>query len=156
MLDAVAGDVGSPAGPVDVVGGDAVDALHAAAPEPDDIVLLQDPARAFTPVDVIGSVVNALRAGAPAVVPVQPVTDTIKAIDAHGSVHATVDRATLRAVQGPRGFRAATLSSSGNADPFDLTGVVVHPVAGDPLAMRVDTPFDLAVAEALLAEKVGP
>lgn len=155
LLDAVTTGLGQLRGSVDVVGGSATQALQAAAPESDDVVLLHVPARAFTPASVIRSVVQAVLSGAAAVVPVQPVTDTIKAVDSNGSVHATVDRERLRAAQTPIGFRATTLLRPDRPDPFDLTDVEVHPVTGHPLAMRVDTPFDLAVVEALLAEKVG-
>ena len=41
--------------------------------------------------------------------PSLPVTDTVKTVDELGSVLSTVDRATLRTVQFPRGFTASAL-----------------------------------------------
>jgi 2-C-methyl-D-erythritol 4-phosphate cytidylyltransferase len=123
------------------------------------IVLVHDAARAFTPVEVIRRVVEAVEAGHPAVIPVLPMTDTVKQVDADGTVVATPDRETLRVVQTPQGFDAAVLlraHSSGilatdDAGLVERLGVPVATVAGHPNAMKVTTPFDLAIAEALLA-----
>src|SRR5262245_34957736 len=49
-------------------------------------VLVHDAARALTPAAVIVRVVEALRSGRPAVIPVLPLADTVKAIDANGVV----------------------------------------------------------------------
>ena len=64
-----------------------------------DIVLIHDAARAFTPVAVLRPVVAAVAAGASGAVPGLPVVDTIKAVDADGTITGTPDRAGLRAVQ---------------------------------------------------------
>ncbi|EUA52121.1 2-C-methyl-D-erythritol 4-phosphate cytidylyltransferase [Mycobacterium xenopi 3993] len=64
----------------------------AAAGEP-DFVLVHDAARALTPPQLVMRVVEALRAGHPAVVPALPVPDTIKAVDADGVVLGTPERA---------------------------------------------------------------
>src|SRR2546428_36662 len=65
------------------------------------IVLVHDAARAFTPPEVIRAVVEAVKGGAPAVIPVLPVADTVKRVDAAGVVVATLDRSALRIVQTP-------------------------------------------------------
>ena len=58
---------------------------------------------------LFAAVVAAVRAGADGAVPAVPVTDTIKVVDAAGTVVATPDRATLVAVQTPQAFRADVL-----------------------------------------------
>ena len=61
---------------------------------------------------LVDAVVAAVRAGADAVVPGLPVTDTVKQVDTAGAVVATVDRSALRAVQTPQGFRRAVLDAA--------------------------------------------
>jgi 2-C-methyl-D-erythritol 4-phosphate cytidylyltransferase len=134
-------------------------ALHVAG-DP-DIVLVHDAARAFTPVEVIRAVVAAVAVGAPAVVPVLPVADTLKRVDAAGVVVDTPNRAELRIVQTPQGFAAAVLRRAYDAYPDDATtddaglverlGIPVGTVPGHPHAIKITTPFDLAIAEAILA-----
>jgi 2-C-methyl-D-erythritol 4-phosphate cytidylyltransferase len=151
-------------------------ALEAVNPGSFDAVLVHDAARAFTPVDVVHAVVEALAAGAQAVVPVIPVADTVKVIDAHGVITETPDRSSLRAIQTPQGFaepvlRAAhgagdvpnaTLGTSNvpnsafaaatdDAGLVERLGIPVHTVAGHPHALKITTPFDLRVAESILA-----
>ncbi|AOS61198.1 2-C-methyl-D-erythritol 4-phosphate cytidylyltransferase [Actinoalloteichus hymeniacidonis] len=135
------------------------------------VVLVHDAARAFTPVEVIRSVVDAVRSGLPAVIPVLPVADTVKQIDSTGRVVATPDRAGLRLVQTPQGFDVDVLrkaygldSDPDGASPMSIlntddaglveqSGIPVHIVAGHSHAFKVTTPFDLAVVDAMLAQK---
>ncbi|OLF09215.1 IspD/TarI family cytidylyltransferase [Actinophytocola xanthii] len=122
-----------------------------------EIVLVHDVVRALTPPALVRGVVDAVAAGAPAVVPVLPVADTVKRVDAHGVVTATVDRANLLTVQTPQGFRADVLrrcyaSSAGPGTAVERAerlGLAVTTVPGHPRAMKITTPFDLTVAEAL-------
>jgi 2-C-methyl-D-erythritol 4-phosphate cytidylyltransferase len=125
-----------------------------------EVVLVHDAARAFTPVSVIREVVRAVEDGARAVVPVLPVPDTIKQVDAAGEVSATVDRSGLRAVQTPQGFAVdalrEALAGGKGSDSDDLglverLGMPVRTVPGHPHALKITTPFDLAVAGAVLA-----
>lgn len=124
-----------------------------------DVVLVHDAARCLTPAGTIRDVVAAVRAGHRAVVPVLPVADTIKQVDASGAVVATVDRSALRIVQTPQGFDADLLRrahAAGGGPATDDAGLVerlgetVTTVPGDPLAFKITTPVDLAVAEAVL------
>lgn len=79
----------------------------------DATVLIHDAARALTPPGMIARVARAVLDGAPAVVPVLPVADTIKHVTDDGAtVLGTPDRATLRAVQTPQGFDLATLRAA--------------------------------------------
>src|SRR3954464_14718805 len=78
------------------------------------IVLVHDAARPLVPVDTVDAVIEAVREGAPAVVPAMPLADTVKEVvpTADGTpepVVATPPRARLRAVQTPQGFEHATL-----------------------------------------------
>ncbi len=123
-------------------------------------VLVHDAARALTPAQLVRDVLGAVRAGADAVIPVLPVADTIKSVDADGVVTATPDRAGLRAVQTPQGFRTEILCcahrSSGvatdDAGLVERMGVAVHTIAGDPLAFKITTPLDLRLAQTLLEQ----
>lgn len=131
----------------------------AALPGEVEHVLVHDAARALTPPALVRAVVAALHAGAAAVVPAVPVTDTIKTVT-DGVVTGTPPRCGLRAVQTPQGFTAALLrrvhagatSATDDAGLVELTGVAVHTVPGDPLALKITTPLDLRLARVLLAE----
>lgn len=131
-------------------------ALHSV---PDaDVVVVHDAARCLTPISVIQTVVQTVLAGAPAVVPVLTVVDTIKQVDADGCVIRTVDRSALRAVQTPQGFhadllrrahQAASALATDDAGLVEALGVPVTTLPGHPHAFKITTPFDLAVAEML-------
>ncbi|QGK68443.1 2-C-methyl-D-erythritol 4-phosphate cytidylyltransferase [Allosaccharopolyspora coralli] len=123
-------------------------------------VLVHDAARAFTPPSVVRTVVEAVQRGAPAVVPVLPVADTVKQVDVDGAVEHTVDRNALRAVQTPQGFTVTVLREAYEIDgdiATDDAGLVErvgHPVLavpGHPHALKITTAFDLAIAERVLA-----
>lgn len=125
-----------------------------------DVVLVHDAARPLTPPEVVRRVVGAVRSGLPAVIPVLPVTDTIKQLDATGVVTATVDRSALRAVQTPQGFRTADLvraydgvtdARTDDAGLVEALGDPVHTVPGDPVGFKITTAWDLRIAEMLLA-----
>jgi 2-C-methyl-D-erythritol 4-phosphate cytidylyltransferase len=139
---------------------DSVATALAAVPREFSIVLVHDAARAFAPPELFERVAAAVRAGHDAVIPVLPVVDTIKQVDASGHVYATPDRSTLRAVQTPQGFRrdvlerahaAAVDSLTDDAGLAERIGVRVFCVAGDEAALKITRPDDLATAERLLA-----
>ncbi|MFM9035201.1 MAG: 2-C-methyl-D-erythritol 4-phosphate cytidylyltransferase [Mycobacterium sp.] len=125
-----------------------------------EFVVVHDAARPLTPAEQIRRVVAALRDGVRAVIPVLPVADTIKAVDANGAVLGTPERAGLRAVQTPQGFqtellrrayqRAGVTSVTDDASLVENLGAPVHTVAGDPLAFKITTALDLALARAVL------
>jgi 2-C-methyl-D-erythritol 4-phosphate cytidylyltransferase len=154
----------SPVAPVTVVPGGAerqesVAKALAAVPDEIAIVLVHDAARALTPSALIESVAAAVRGGLPAVIPVLPVVDTVKEVGPGEIVLGTVDRAALRTVQTPQGFRHAVLAAAHAAGGDALTddaglvekaGVAVTCVPGSELAMKITRPLDLILAEALL------
>jgi 2-C-methyl-D-erythritol 4-phosphate cytidylyltransferase len=123
-------------------------------------VLVHDAARALTPPALVVRVVEALQAGHVAVVPVLPLSDTIKAIDANGVVLGTPERAGLRAVQTPQGFatelllrayqRAVTVDVTDDASMVEHIGGQVQVVEGDPLAFKITTRLDVLLAQAIV------
>ena len=128
------------------------------------------------------AVVAALASGERAVVPVLPVTDTVRGVDAQGHSTGTVDRSGLRAVQTPQGFEAQLLvdvnlqagllerDEQGALTPVDRAEdpegitddaslierftpeVPVTFLAGDEESFKITRPFDLITARAVLEE----
>jgi 2-C-methyl-D-erythritol 4-phosphate cytidylyltransferase len=68
-----------------------------------------DATRALAPSELLTEVIAAVRAGAPAALPVTVVSDTVKRIGPGGEIESTVDRETLRSVQTPYGFSRKAL-----------------------------------------------
>jgi 2-C-methyl-D-erythritol 4-phosphate cytidylyltransferase len=136
--------------------------LALATAEHADHVLVHDAARPLTPPALVARVVEALHAGADAVVPGLPLADTIKAVDANGTVLGTPERSGLRAVQTPQGFSTDLLRRAyerglggvftDDASMVEALGVPVQVVAGDPLAFKITGPMDLKLAQTLLRE----
>ncbi|MFF9244382.1 2-C-methyl-D-erythritol 4-phosphate cytidylyltransferase [Streptomyces sp. NPDC014801] len=133
-----------------------------------DIVLVHDAARPLVPVDTVDAVIEAVRAGAVAVVPAVPLADTVKEVEpaeeagAPEPVLATPVRARLRAVQTPQGFDRATLVRAHESVTGDVTddasmveqlGERVVVVPGHEEAFKVTRPLDLVLAEAVLARR---
>jgi 2-C-methyl-D-erythritol 4-phosphate cytidylyltransferase len=127
-----------------------------------DLVLIHDAARALTPPGLVVRVVEALRAGHSAVIPVLPVSDTIKTVDANGLVLGTPERAGLRAVQTPQGFatelllrayqRAAAEEFTDDASMVEHIGGQVQVIDGDPAAFKITTYLDLLLAQTIVAK----
>ena len=134
----------------------------------DAVVLVHDAARPLTPSQVTERVIDAVTGGAGAVIPVLPVTDTLKTVDAAGIVTGTPRRSDMVAVQTPQGFRwdvlmraheaGASLGADEAAAATDDAGLVeaiggsVQTVAGDERSVKVTRPLDLALAQILAAE----
>jgi 2-C-methyl-D-erythritol 4-phosphate cytidylyltransferase len=128
-----------------------------------DVVLVHDAARPLAPTSLVDTVATAVRAGHDAVVPGIPLTDTVKQVDARGAVVATPNRATLRAIQTPQGFRRKVLArahaaATGGDVTDDATlverlGDTVYVISGAPEAFKITRPLDLVLAEALLATR---
>ncbi len=117
-------------------------------------VLVHDAARPFVTPDLVHRVCQALGQGRRAVIPVLPVTDTIKEL-AGDTVADTPRRETLAAVQTPQGFDKALLLAAFDHAAEDVTvtddaslvehfGQPVHVVAGIPENMKITNPEDLA------------
>ena len=127
------------------------------------LLAVQDGARPLVTSALIDDAVAAAQryhAAAPAV----PVTDTIKV--AHdGIVESTPERSTLFAVQTPQVFDAellkAALQDALRADAaltddcsaVERFGKEVHLTAGDQENIKITTPLDLTIAEAILQRR---
>lgn len=72
-------------------------------------VMIHDAVRPFFDHDLLDRVADALAAGAPAVLPAMPVTDTLKRADGQALVMETVPRTRLHAAQTPQSFRFADI-----------------------------------------------
>lgn len=135
----------------------------AALPPEAVYVLVHDAARPLTPRPVVDRVAEAVRSGAAAVVPVVPITDTLRRAatvdDGNAAADAIVDRSALVAVQTPQGFAVDVLriahegieEATDDARLVDRLGLAVQHVEGDPRNLKVTVPTDLAVASTLLA-----
>ena len=134
-------------------------------PDDVDVVLVHDAARPLVPVEVVTAVASAVRSGRPAVVPGLPVVDTIKRVDDASDVTQTVDRTSLRAIQTPQGFDRQVLQrahasvdlddlpATDDAGLVERLGIPVHVIPGHEEAFKVTRPFDVVMAEAVLARR---
>jgi len=129
----------------------------AAVPASAGIIVVHDGARPLAPAALFQRVVEAVVAGAPAVVPGLPMADTVKEVDDAGVVLSTPARHRLVAVQTPQAFRADVLraahASGGEATDdaglVEARGTTVRVVPGEPRNVKVTTPADLELARAL-------
>ena len=125
------------------------------------LLAVQDGARPLVTPELIDDVIAAAaRCGAAA--PAVPVKDTVKEVRDGGAVAQTLDRSTLRAVQTPQVFEAsllkAALQSALDAEApitddcgaVERLGKVVFLVEGEEENLKITTPMDLLLAEAIL------
>ena len=132
---------------------------------PETIVLVHDGSRCLVTPDLIRRVVEAA-AGADAVVPGIPVSDTIK-VARGDTVSETLDRTDLRAIQTPQAFRLGLLrrlhegpeeclrTATDDASLVERDGGRVEIVAGEKTNIKLTSPEDLLFAEAILAARQG-
>lgn len=145
-----------------------VAALATLGEQPCD-VLVHDAARPLLTPQMIGECFTALASYAAVTVAIAS-TDTVVTVDEAGLLRDTLPRASLRRVQTPQAFRLEVLreaharaSAEGDLTATDDCGVVrrhlpEHPVAvvaGDERNLKVTSPTDLVVADALLRAGVG-
>ncbi len=141
-------------------------ALEAAQAPDDELVVVHDAARPLAPADLFERTLAELAtSGAEAAIAATPVTDTVKQAAPDRTVTATLDRATLWAVQTPQAFRAGALrraldvgddvlaAATDDAWLIERAGGTVRVVESPPENLKVTTPFDLRVAELLLADR---
>ena len=135
--------------------------------ERDCDVLFHDAARPLVDARIIADCVVALES-AEAVTAAVPSTDTIASVDSHGAIDRILDRARLRNIQTPQGFRLSTIreayrlmdaEADGDSAATDDCGVVLRYLPQVPIVLvegsarnlKVTHPDDLIVAERLLA-----
>jgi 2-C-methyl-D-erythritol 4-phosphate cytidylyltransferase/2-C-methyl-D-erythritol 2,4-cyclodiphosphate synthase len=135
--------------------------LEALEPYGPQIVLVHDAARPFASEALIAHAIAAAQERS-AAVPVTPVTDTVKSVDARGVVTGTPDRATLCLVQTPQAFRFRTLIEAhrrahiAGRDRFtddaalaEWAGIEVTTFAGETGNVKLTSAEDFARADAL-------
>jgi 2-C-methyl-D-erythritol 4-phosphate cytidylyltransferase len=130
------------------------------------IVLIHDGSRCLVTPDLIGRVVEAARGEVDGVIPALPISDTIKVAE-NGSVSQTLHRAKLHAAQTPQAFRLALLrriyaapekvlrTATDDASLVENAGGQVAMVVGEKTNIKLTTPEDLILAEAILITREG-
>jgi len=130
-----------------------------------EVVAVHDAARPLVTTAIIEACLASAREFGSGVAAV-PLKDTVKQVDAGGAVLRTPPRAGLRAVQTPQAFRVRLLREAHEAalrtglratDDAALVealcGAPVRLVEGDSENIKVTTPEDVDVAEALLTRR---
>ena len=94
-----------------------------------------------------------------------PVTDTVKVVDEHGVIRSTPNRSSMWAVQTPQVFekelykRAMAnavekeLNVTDDCSMVEAIGVKVRVIRGEYSNIKLTTPVDITVAEALLGKR---
>lgn len=140
-----------------------------AAPEEYDLVAIHDGARPLVEQAFIERCLAAVRddAGLAGAICASRVTDTIKLADSEGVIRSTPSREKLWAAQTPQVFRRASILSAHEAALLEgFVGTddasLVERKGGRVLVvdtprdnLKVTLPEDLAVAEAILASRIG-
>ena len=141
--------------------------LRALAPLAPELVLVHDAARPFaSPALITRAIAAAARHRA--AVPVVPLVDTVKTIDASGTVTGTPDRARLRAVQTPQAFEFDVLveahkrAEAAGRDDFtddaalaEWAGLKVTTFDGEDGNVKLTTADDFARLEAAQNAALG-
>jgi len=132
-----------------------------------ELVLVHDAARPLLRPALAERVIDALRSdpGADAAIAAAPVSDTIKRAGPDGTVLETLRRNELWSIQTPQVFRREALAralalageelaaATDDASLLERAGGRVIVVPADSDNLKVTTPFDLRLAELLLAER---
>ncbi len=139
--------------------------LEALAGDPPDHVLIHDAVRPFLDTPLLDRVTRALETGAPAVLPVLAVTDTLKAANADGRVTATVPRDGLYAAQTPQAFAYAAILDAhrqaarhegvftDDASIAEWAGIPVKIVTGSPQNIKLTLKEDIVAADERLRQQ---
>ena len=134
----------------------------AALPAEAEHVLIHDGARCLAEPALFDRCADAVAAGT-ALIAATPVTDTIKRVNGDGLITETPLRSELWAAQTPQGFQVDQLRRghaeaqaqqwevTDEASLFERLGWPVQVLDAGPANIKVTTPFDLTVAEAVLA-----
>ena len=128
-----------------------------------DLVIVHDAARPLaTPAIFESCLATAMRVGA--AIAAIPVSDTLKRVD-NGAIVETIARATLWQAQTPQAFRRDLLVAAhqralddkiiatDDADLAERTGTRVEVVEASTTNLKITTPSDLAIVEAIVASQ---
>lgn len=129
----------------------------AAVPQDAEVIAVHDAVRPLATTALFRAVVGAVRDGAQAALPALAVSDTLKMVE-HDTVVATVARQGVMAVQTPQAFAATVLraaharggEATDDAGLVEALGVSVRVVPGEPRNLKVTTPADLELVQALV------
>jgi 2-C-methyl-D-erythritol 4-phosphate cytidylyltransferase len=127
-----------------------------AVPDDAEVIVVHDGARPLASKALFHEVIEAVRAGADGAVPAVELVDTLKRVR-DTTVVETVPRGELRIVQTPQAFGAHVLrqaherggEATDDAALVEAMGATVRIVPGDPRNLKVTTPTDLELAQAL-------
>ena len=129
-------------------------------------VLIHDGARCLATPDLFDRCAAAME-NCSGLIAAVPVKDTIKVVDQRRIIQSTPDRSNLWAAQTPQGFDVTLLKQchqagitkgwevTDDAALFEKCGLDVHIVEGEETNLKVTTPQDLAIAEFILASRLG-
>ena len=127
-------------------------------------VLIHDGARCLIETSLLNRCAEAVEAGN-AVIAATPLTDTVKCVDSRGFITHTPERSGLWAAQTPQGFSVSDLAKAhfhalengwavtDDASLYEMLGWPVQILESGPSNIKVTTPFDLIVAEAVLSKR---
>jgi len=128
-----------------------------------DVVLVHDGVRPFVSEELVKTVAAASEVHGAAIAGT-PLTDTLKEVNKQHRVTSTLDRSLYWRVQTPQGFTYDILQKAyaqGEKDGMlaqatddsmlaERLGIMVTMVEGDPYNIKITSPADMIVAEALL------
>ena len=138
-------------------------ALLALAPQDDEIVLVHDAARPLVSRRIIDDVIDATEKRG-AAIPAIPPVDTLKERFEDGAIGPTLPRDRTLLAQTPQGFKGAVLRESyaraeregvvatDDSALVERLGFRVWPVEGSQYNIKITTPLDMRLAEAILRE----
>ncbi len=130
----------------------------------EEYVLIHDGARPFVTEEEINAVLEALLSYN-AALPGVPVKDTIKRVNAEEEAVETLQREALMAVQTPQGFRTRMIfdahkkvrkegiAVTDDASVAEYMGIPVKIVKGSYQNIKITTPDDIVLAQAILSER---
>jgi 2-C-methyl-D-erythritol 4-phosphate cytidylyltransferase len=142
----------------------------AALPVEAEAVLIHDGARCLATPELFSrcarALVEAMEVGA-GIIAATPVSDTIKQVDPQGRITGTPNRQHLWAAQTPQGFAVRQLrtahrqaleegwSVTDDAALYERLGFPVQVLEAPASNIKLTTPFDLSVAEAVLRARAA-
>jgi len=145
---------------------DSVVAGVAALSDHVEYVLIHDGARPFVSPSLIERILNEVKQKG-AVIPAVPVKDTIKVVNELGEISYTPDRRSLWAAQTPQAFSLSILRTAlqqarekgmrgtDDASILEMLGYPVYITKGEWTNMKITTPEDLLLGEAILRMMEG-
>lgn len=135
---------------------DSVRAGLSVVPAEIEVIVVHDGARPLATTALFARVIDEIRGGADAAVPALEVTDTLKRVS-EGAVVGQIGRDGVVAVQTPQAFRADLLrrahegcgDATDDAGLLEVLGIEVRVVPGERRNLKVTTPADLELVQAM-------